>query len=154
MERWRRIREQLRQDGRATPTSVIFFASFGGGAIAITLLGIGRLLAGPTGDRVVIGLVFVSASAGVAAICLLLGLRRMEGAARFAFMQMVLHFATTFGVLWYTDDLGWPFWQQLLTTLAAALVALAASFLFLLAYGRVPGAARNNPSHSWRSNSP
>lgn len=142
MERWRRVREQLHRDGRATPESTMLFATFGGGAIAMTLLGIGRVLAEPTGDRIAIGLLFALVPAGVAAICLVLGLRRIAGAARFAFIQMVLYFATSFGVMWFTDDIEWQFWQQLLTALGAGFIALAASFLFLLAYGRVPGASR------------
>ncbi len=138
MERWRDVREQLRGSGRAAPAGNTFLAFFGGGAAALAV------------DRWGTGFVFVSVSVGVAALCLVAGLRRAEGAGRFTFLQVALYSAAVFGVSWFTDDLGWPLWRRILTSLAAGFVALAVSFLFLFAYGRVPGGGADGPGQPSR----
>ncbi len=144
MEWWRRVQRQLREAGRAISSSTMVLASFCGTAVSLTIWGIARLLASPTGDRVGVGLVFVLALAGVAAICLLSGLRRVEGGAPFVFLHRVLYFAAIFEVMWFMNDLGRPWWQVILTSLVAAVTVLAASFLFLYSYGRVPGASEGS----------
>ncbi len=110
MEWWRRVQRQLREAGRAISSSTMVLASFCGTAVSLTIWGIARLLASPTGDRVGVGLVFVLALAGVAAICLLSGLRRVEGGAPFVFLHRVLYFAAIFEVIRFMNDWGRPWW--------------------------------------------
>ncbi len=76
------------------------------------------------------------------------GLRWTHGAACYLFVHTTLYFAVILLVLWVTGDLSWPVWRRGLAVVFAIATFLATSFLFLVAYGRVPGAPRDEPSQS------
>ncbi len=148
VDRRRRVQGQLRTSGWGDYNSVVFASSCGGGAAALTLMAVGRLVSRSTTDRVFVGLLFVVISTGVAAVCLRYGLRWTHGAARYLFVHTTLYFAVILLVLWVTGDLSWPVWRRGLAVVFAIATFLATSFLFLVAYGRVPGAPRDEPSQS------
>jgi hypothetical protein len=118
------------------PLGAIFLAAFGGMGSANALIDAG-VLVGAFRVRLLVGLL-VFALLGVG--CLLLGLRRKGALQRLYFVMWTLMYLLISGSLQLTGMWDWPFWQRALTGVAAGSAAVMVVTLFLLVYGRVPGA--------------